>query len=140
MPSGKAGMPDVVLDTSVVSLLLRDSVQASYYIKEIAGRRAVISFQTLEELWFGAAKNGWSRQRKTILQRYLERYEIEWVTPELVELSANLRAEREDAGRRLEHPDAWIAATALLLQCPLASHDGDFDEIPGLQLIRDQPP
>jgi len=36
----------------------------------------------------------------------------------------------------LKSADAWIAATALLLECPLASHDGDFADIPGIELLR----
>jgi len=130
-------VPLVVLDTSVVSILLRADPAAAYYIGEIRGLRAVVSFQTLEELWFGAVKNGWGSQRQSQLRQYLEQYEVVWATPELVNLSANLRNEREQAGCRLSTGDAWIAATALMLKCPLASHDRDFEGIPDLQLIRD---
>ena len=41
----------------------------------------------------------------------------------------------ELAGRRLSVADAWIAATALYLGCPLATHDRDFIGIPNLRLI-----
>ena len=125
----------IVLDTSVVSLLFRGSAQALYYNQQMGGRLAVVSLQTLEELWFGAAKSGWSEQRKSVLQRHLDQYGVEWVTPELVQISAGLRAQRESAGRRLERADAWIAATALLLDCPLATHDRDFSGIPNLQVV-----
>ena len=57
-------------------------------------------------------------------------------TSELVEISARLRSERERSGRRLNTADAWIAATAIMLGCPLASHDGDFLDIPNLALVR----
>ena len=49
----------IVLDTSVVSILIRRAESAAYYRERIAGRRAVISFQTLEELWFGAYKRSY---------------------------------------------------------------------------------
>lgn len=39
----------VVLDTSVVSLFLRNADEAGYCRSEIDGLRAVISFQTREE-------------------------------------------------------------------------------------------
>ena len=32
--------------------------------------------------------------------------------------------------------DAWIAATAIRLGCPLATHDRDFSGIDGLELIQ----
>lgn len=126
----------VVLDTSVVSLLFRNAAQAEFYQDEIAGRRPVISFQTQEEALFGAIKGSWGARRMSQLRRRLDQYELIGVTPELIDICAHLRSERESAGRQLNNADAWIAATALLLQCPLATTDGDFEGIPELELIR----
>ena len=66
------------------------------------------------------------------LLQHPDRYEVVWSAPELVEISARLRDERERAGRKLNTADAWIAATAIML----ASHDGDFSGIANLELIR----
>ena len=126
----------VVLDTSVVSLLMRGGTGAEYYQNSIVGKRAVISFQTLEEAWFGAIKAGWGEARRSRLARHLDQFEVIWPTSETVRISAHLRTEREQAGRRLGIADAWIAATAIMLRCPLVSHDGDFEDIPKLQLVR----
>ena len=126
----------VVLDTSVVSLFLRNAGQAGYYIREIAGRRVVISFQTYEEALFGAVKGGWGARRVSQLRGQLDQYELLGVTPELIDICAHLRSERESAGRALKTADAWIAASALLLRCPLATTDSDFLGIPALELIR----
>ena len=125
----------VVLDTSVVSILLRGDPAATYYNSVIAGMRPVISFQTVEEAWFGAVKNNWEASRRNGLSQHLAQYNVVWPTPEMVDTSANLRSAQERAGHKLNTADAWIAATALMLNCPLASHDGDFDGIAGLQLI-----
>jgi predicted nucleic acid-binding protein len=39
-------------------------------------------------------------------------------------------------GDKVHDGDRWIAATALRLNChPLVTHDGVFDETPGLQII-----
>lgn len=126
----------VVVDTSVVSLLMRSGSAAEYYQDSIAGMRAVISFQTLEEAWFGAIKAGWGEARRNGLARHLGRFEVVWPTPEMVRISAHLRTEREQAGRRLGIADAWVAAAAIMLRCPLVSHDGDFEDIPNLNLVR----
>lgn len=126
----------IVLDTSVVSLLFRRNEPVTYYRERIRGHRLIISFQTLEESWFGAIKDGWNTRRKNILRRHLDQFEVRWPNLEMVQISAALRSEREKAGRRLEVADAWIAATALLLECPLASHDRDFSAIPGLEFIQ----
>ena len=126
----------IVVDTSVVSLLIRRDRRATYYENHMVGCRAVISFQTLEELWFGAYKGGWGDRRKNGLRRDIDQYEVVWPSPDLVQISARLRSERERAGRRLSTADAWVAATALLVDCPLASHDRDFAGIPNLEFIR----
>ena len=40
------------------------------------------------------------------------------------------------AGRRLETADAWIAATAVLYDAPLITHNvSDYLGVPGLKLI-----
>ena len=126
----------IVLDTSVVSLFMRDDDGAIYYRDQMEGLRAVISFQTLEEILYGAIRARWGARRMNALQRELEQYELVTSSLEMVETSARLRHEREQAGRRLSTADAWIAATAIILDCPVASHDRDFSGIPDLELIR----
>ena len=126
----------VVVDTNVVSYFFRRDDKGAYYEERIQGRRVVISYQTLEEVWYGAYSGGWGDRRKTELARHLEQYEVVWPSPELVEVCAQLRSQRKSAGRELAVADAWIAATAVLLNCPLASHDDDFVGIANLQLIR----
>ena len=128
----------IVLDTSVVSYIFnrRPKTQYRYYRRRIRNRRALISFQTLEERWYGAYSGGWSEKRKSELAIHLGQYEVIWPSAELVDICARLRAERKSAGREIAVADAWIAATALMLDCPLASHDGDFEGIPNLELIR----
>ena len=40
------------------------------------------------------------------------------------------------AGRRLETADAWIAATALLYDAPLLTHNSsDYQGVPALKII-----
>lgn len=126
----------IVIDTSVVSYIFNGDTRADYYKERIRGERYAISFQTLEEVLFGAYKRGWGDRRKNELERYLQQYEVIWATAELVERCARLRSESEKVGRALATADAWIAATAVLLECPLVSHDRDFSGIPGLTLIK----
>ncbi len=126
----------IVLDTSVVSFIFNGDSRAEYYLERIRGLSTVISFQTLEEAWHGAYTRGWGDRRKEELATHISQYRVMWPSPHMVRISAALRSEREKAGRRLNTADAWIAATALLLECPLASHDRDFSAIPGLEFIR----
>ncbi|MXY20932.1 MAG: type II toxin-antitoxin system VapC family toxin [Dehalococcoidia bacterium] len=126
----------VVLDTSIVSLFIRERAQAEYYRAQIANRHLALSFQTVEELWHGAYHANWGEVRQDELAQQLGYYEIIWPNSRLVDICARLRAERKRAGRELGIADAWIAATALMLNCPLATADRDFINIPGLRLIQ----
>ncbi len=126
----------IVLDTSIVSYIFNLDTRARYYEEQTRGSDLAISFQTLEELLFGARSGGWGQRRINELLRHLERYEVVWPDDEMVELSAIIRDERKARGRALGTADAWVAATALALGCPLASHDRDFSDIPGLEVIR----
>lgn len=125
----------VVLDTSAVSILHRhDDERAPQLAERIAGKRAVVSFQTPEEAWYGASKRGWGERRRSDLERRLRQFEVIWPDDELIRICADLRAQRAAAGEELKQADAWIAATALYLECPLATSDSDFDDIPGLEV------
>ena len=129
----------VVVDTSVVSLIFRRCSRARFYEMYLTGRTVVVSFQTLEELWFGAYKASWGDSRKRDLDEHLRQYEVVWPNSELVDICAQLRSEREAYGRRLATADAWIATTAIMLKSPLASHDRDFSGIPNLEVIQNSP-
>ena len=49
---------------------------------------------------------------------------------------ATLRLALRDAGKRMPINDSWIAATAIANDMAVASQDGDYDDIPGLRVIR----
>ena len=49
----------VVVDTNVISLFIREDGLADFYRDQIAGLRHLVSFQTVEELWYGAYSKGW---------------------------------------------------------------------------------
>ncbi len=129
-------VPSVVVDTNVVSYIYRKEQRAEPYLNEMVGRRAVISFQTYEELLYGVLRRNWGERRRNELLDYVEaNYEMIGYDRELVNACARLRAAASDRGRSLSPADAWIAATAILLGCPLLSHDRDFGNPPELRLI-----
>lgn len=126
----------IVLDTDVVSYIFNRDHRAAYYLERMRGRRPFISFQTLEEAWFGAHRKNWGERRREELAGHLAQYEIAWADGPLVDISVGLRIDRERVGRALNTADAWIAATAIRLSCPLTTHDRDFSSIDGLEVIQ----
>jgi predicted nucleic acid-binding protein len=49
---------------------------------------------------------------------------------------AALRAQLRERGRRMPLNDSWIAATALAHGLPVATQDDDYDEVPGLEVVK----
>ena len=58
----------IVLDTSVVSLVFKGDPRSGFYLPHMAGQRTVVSFQTVEGMWYGAYKAGWGARQKTSLR------------------------------------------------------------------------
>ena len=132
-----SGQLPLVIDTNVVSYIYRNEPFAQPYVARMVGHRAFISFQTYEEILFGVLSSNWGQRRIDELLRYVNTaYDIVEYDLELVKISAQLRADSRRRGRELKAADAWIAATAILLNCPLLSHDRDFGNPPGLKVIR----
>lgn len=48
---------------------------------------------------------------------------------------ARLRVLLRDSGQKLAVNDSWIAATAMSLGVPVVTQDGDYIDIPGLDVI-----
>jgi hypothetical protein len=47
-----------------------------------------------------------------------------------------LRLALRDQGKRMPINDSWIAATAISRQIPVATQDDDYDDVPGLTVIK----
>jgi tRNA(fMet)-specific endonuclease VapC len=133
--------PGVVIDTMVMSWLLdqRPNPLAEQYRQLIGTAPVLLAFQTVAELRFGAIRAGWGELRRRRLERSIAKLTVVQPDDELITTWAQLRADCQRLGHGLAHKihdgDRWIAATALRLQCPLVSHDGVFDQTPGLQII-----
>ena len=121
-------MRSYVADTSVASLILRKRPEVSAYRERLEGSRIYLSFQTIAEMRFGALLKNWGGKRRRELEDFLISCTTLEYTDELADKWAIIMKEARLAGRRLESGDAWIAATALLLDIPLLTHDRDFDQ------------
>ena len=127
----------VLADTDVLSFVFNGAPMGAYYIEQLRGSEVVVSFRTVEELWYGAYLRGWGERRKSALEQFLGAYRMVLPDQSLTRYTALLRADLEQAGRRLNSShDEWIAATALWLDCPLAAHDRDFTRVRDLRLIQ----
>lgn len=127
----------MVLDTNVVSYLLRGDSRAEPYRRHLGGKTLAISFMTVGELYEGAYRRNWSAQKLNGLKEHLRRFVVIPFSPAICETWGRIRAGRKHQPIAVD--DGWIAATALAYGCPLVTHNPcDFTHISGLALISEQ--
>jgi tRNA(fMet)-specific endonuclease VapC len=133
-------MTAVVVDTCVVSFLLKRDTRAELYRPHLRVDTKVISFMTLAELYRWSVKRNWSERRRTELEDDLRSYVVYGTNRELCRKWAETTDQARRDGYPIADDDAWIAATALLYDLPLVSNDrNDFKHIAGLKLLSEAP-
>ena len=126
----------LLVDTDVVSFLLKGDSRANQYAFIIQGHRLALSFMTVAELFQWAAVRNWGKERTAKLEKSLTNYLIIPVDIEICRIWGNLRAERQTIGRVISPQDAWIAATAIRHNWPLVTNNAkDFQGISELQVL-----
>lgn len=131
----------VVVDTMVISWLFdeRTNPLADRYRELIGSAPVLLAFQTVMELRFGMLRAGWGELRRRRLERRIAKLTVMQPDDDMISVCASLRADCQRIGHALgdkvHDGDRWIAAAAIRLDCPLASHDGLFSDAPSLRLI-----
>jgi predicted nucleic acid-binding protein len=100
--------------------------------------RVAVSVVTVGELRLGvlAAQDGPTRAQRLETLSAVAVLEPLPVDEAVARAWATLRLALRDAGKRMPLNDSWIAATAIANDMAVASQDNDYDDIPGLRVIR----
>ena len=116
-------MTPVVVDTDVVSFLFKNDSRAQFYLPLLKNRKLLVSFMTEAELeqWIIMAK--WGAGRVQRFQEFMQGFVSVPSSRDLILQWAGAMAAARANGRRIEAADAWIAATALLYDAPLVTHN-----------------
>ena len=129
-------LANVLLDTNIISYLMKGGGLANAYAPHMQGRLLAISFITVGELYFGAEKASWGEKKRTRLETVLRNFIVIPYDDEIARCSGRLLAERQRAGKPIAPNDAWIAACAVRHGIPLLTHNAkDFEGISGLDVI-----
>ena len=129
-------MNRVLVDTSVLSYLLKLDTRAELYRGHLEGTTPAISFMTVAEVYFWAEKYGWGARRRAYVDKTLRTYVVVPCDDALCVSWAKIRRECERKSRRISTADAWVAACALRYDAPLVTHNRkDFEAISDLQII-----
>ncbi len=125
-----------ILDTNIVSYLMKGGRLAEMYEPFLEGRLLAITFITVGELYFGAEKASWGEKRRKRLEATLRNFVIIPYDNEVARCYGQLVAEREKDGRSISPNDAWIAACAVRHAMVLVTHNAKhFEGISGLKVV-----
>jgi toxin FitB len=128
-------MRQVVLDTDVASLLIKQRLPATL-LRQIVGAQAAITFVTLGELTRWATLRQWGGPRRAELNDWLQRVPR---CPTPTRIWGEISAHATRRGRPRPQNDTWIAACCLAYDLPLATLNvkdfRDFAEHEGLILL-----
>lgn len=126
----------LMVDTNVVSYVMRGDTLAKLYLPHLHGKLLAISFITVGEMFYGAKKKRWGEKKRRQLETALRNFVVTPYDNEIAWCYARVVTERERKGRPIGLHDAWIAACALRHGVSLVTHNAtDFEEITGLQII-----
>jgi predicted nucleic acid-binding protein len=124
-----------ILDTSV---FIADE-QGRSLARERLPDEVAVSVVTVAELLLGvhlASSEEVRGQRLTTLRAIEARYAALPVDDVVAAAFAQLVASARRAGRKPKVQDSWIAATARVHDAAVFTQDADFDEIPGIDVVR----
>ena len=134
--TSKGGQPTVELALADTSLFIALEVE-----RPLSGpppARVAVSVITVGELRLGvlAAGGATTRARRMETLSRAEALDPLPVDAQVAHAWAILRLALRDQDKRMPLNDSWIAATAIAARIPVVSQDGDYDEVPGLEVIR----
>ena len=96
----------------------------------------VVSFMTLAEMRQGSLDAKWGPRKRDVLEAYLAGFTVLHSDDLLCSAWAAVRGESIRKGRQISSADAWIAATALLYDAPLLTHNkSDYLGVSGLRFV-----
>lgn len=129
----------LVVDTNVISYIFKGHTLGPAYDRVLQGHQTIVPFQVIAELEEWMLNDRWGEPRRERLRNYLRQYVVLESDERIGQLWGAVRHACQKAGRRIDPADAWIAATALALRCPLVTHNAaDFAGVPNLKIITEQ--
>lgn len=134
------GAGKLMLDTNIVSYLLKKSDHIQPYLPHLGGKLLFLPFICVGEMFLWAETAGWGQKRRAELEERLRNYAVVPYDHEIARAYARIAAERKRNGHPISLHDAWIAACAVRHGVPLVTHNArDFTGITGLRIITEYP-
>jgi len=129
---------EIILDADVLIRGEKKSFDVVAWLGSRADDSFLIAAITVAELWHGVerATGAHRPRREQYLRELLESVPVIPYTQEVAYAHAKFWADLESRGKMIGYYDLIVAATALHLDCAVASFNRrHFASVPGLQLI-----
>ena len=127
-------MTRYLLDTNIVSHLLRAHPVVNSRVMEVSMSSLCVSAITVAELYFGVAKHANAKRLEAAVSELLLRVDsLPWDNAAAAKYGT-VRAEMERNGKVLAPLDMLIAAHALSVAAVLVTNDRAFAQVPSLQI------
>lgn len=110
----------LLVDTDVFSYVAWRRSQADDFREILRGRLLSVSFATVGELFYGAAKGRWGPRRVERLTATLRPYIVLPGTYEVATTFGSILAAFRD---QVEERDMWVAATAIVHEMPIVTNN-----------------
>ena len=128
-------MSRYLLDTNIVSHLVRGHANVIRYVTGMPMSALFISAITEGEIMFGLAKRPDAKKLQQAVAELLKRVDVVPWDRAAAGCYGNLRASLEQAGKSLGSLDMLIAAHALSIEAVLVTNDHAFGMVPGLIVV-----
>ena len=110
----------ILVDTDVFSYIAWQRPMGRAFVPILRDRLPAVSFVTVGELFFGAAKAGWGEQRILRLETILKRYTVTPGTYAIARAYGDVKVAFRD---QVDECDMWIAATAITHELPVVTNN-----------------
>ena len=126
----------IILDTNIVSYLMKGGPLAEAYAPHVQDRLLSIAFITAGELYYWAEKYNWGDKKRKTLETMLRNFVVIPYDHEIARCYGRLVVERNRRGKPIAPNDAWIAACTVRHAVPLVTHNAkDFEGITAIEII-----
>lgn len=125
-----------LLDTNIVSSALKQNIKINLKLQEISGLKVdiFISGITYFEIQRGLLKSN-ATKKITLFQQFCQDYPILLLDDlRIFQKAAEIHADLQSRGKIIHDADILIAATAIIHNLTLVSHDSDLTRVKNLQL------
>lgn len=129
-------IPSVVADTDVLSFIFKEDSRGDLYLAHLNHKLTIISFMTLAETDRWALERNWGRTKRRQMEEFLRQFVVSpFNRASCLRWAEAMHSARRN-GRPIQTADGWVAATALVHNIPLVTHNAKhFVGVDGLTVI-----